>query len=190
MSYYFEIWLRGPTGDILKSLSTKSTEKYHPHITLVRPFDISTSEEAVKEKAVHFCRGAGPIRFCLEGKGNFDEKFYYVPVTEGENLLQFSEGLEWVVTSDAIFVPKLGDKTLHATVDAEKDFPSCPKIEDYMLRLTAMRKKQIWFSYDFVTQKLLNGEESLDEKRWERTVHEFKKQTQKHQTNNRFMSSN
>jgi hypothetical protein len=42
-----------------------------------------------------------------------------------------------------------------------------------MLRLTCLRDKKIWFSFDFVTQTVLNREDSLDEKRWEETLKIF-----------------
>ena len=57
MSYYFEIWLRGFAKDYLRKISTKNNKSYHPHITLVRPFEIhSKDEEKIKNKVISFCK--------------------------------------------------------------------------------------------------------------------------------------
>jgi len=42
-----------------------------------------------------------------------------------------------------------------------------------MLRLTIIKNKKIWFSYDFVTNKVLSREESLSKENWHNTVHQF-----------------
>lgn len=181
MSYYFEIWLRGFAKDHLRELSTIDKERieeqsYYPHVTLVRPFEIRTTEEYLKDKIIAFCKGKDPIPFSLEGKGTFEDKFYYVPVVDCAELLQFNDSLEKVLADIVCFKPKLNaQKILHATVDVGKEIEFCQRIDQYMLRLTAIRDKKIRFSYDFVMQEALNRDESLDETRWHQTVHEFSK---------------
>ena len=179
MSYYLEVWLRGFAKDHLRSISVRDTDRYHPHITLVRPFYAAASDEAkVQKLIIDFCAGKKPIPFSLEGSGVFDNKFHHVPVTEATELLQFNDGLESVLRDEVRFAPKFNDeKVLHATIATDKPIPSCIKIDQYMLRLTGIKDKRIWFSYDFVTQGVLNREQSLDKPQWLRTVNMFTNQT-------------
>jgi len=174
MSYYLEVWLRGFAKDFLKSISTKDRESYHPHITLVRPFQLVAAEDEVQQKIVEFCQGRKPIPFSLEGKGTFEGAVHYVPITNSAALLHFNDGLEELLTGDVQFVQKLNDeKILHATVDTDIEIASSPRIDQYMLRLTGIKDKLIWFSYDFVTQAVLTRAESLEKRRWYETVHRF-----------------
>lgn len=174
MGYYLEVWLRGFAKDFLRGLSTKERESYHPHITLVRPFQVTAPEERVQEKVVAFCKDRQPLPFSLEGKGTFDGAIHYVPVTNSAALLQFNDGLEELLAGEVQFVQKLNDeKILHATVDTAVEVPPCPRIDQYMLRLTGIKDKRVWFSYDFVTQTVLTRAESLEKRRWYETVHRF-----------------
>ena len=174
MSFYFEIWLRGFAKDYLREMSTQDPDSYHPHITLIRPFRILRDEDAIRKKVADFCRGRKPIFFTLEGKGDFDGEIYYVPVTNAEQLLEFNNGLEKALEEEVEFDEKLNDeKILHATVNRGLEIPPSQRIEQYMLRITGIKNKRIWFSYDFVTQEALTREESLDEERWVGTVRNF-----------------
>jgi hypothetical protein len=162
MSYYLEIWLEGSVKDYFRKVSTKNENPYHPHITLVRPFEIKTSEKNIKNKIINLCKGKPLISFNLEGKGNFDNKIHYIPLTDCTNLLRFNYDLEKLLENDVEFDEKINDeKILHATVNSEKEIDFCPKIRQTMSKLTVIRNKKIWFSYDFVDQKILNREESL-----------------------------
>jgi len=176
MSYYYlEIWLRGFAKDFLRGISTKDEENYHPHITLIRPFEIKTTEEEIKEKVISFCNGKSPISFSLEGKEVFDGKINYVPVVDCQELLRFNDELEMLLERDVDFWKRLNNKKiLHATVDYNQEIDSCPKINQNMLRLTILKDDKIWFSFDFVTQETLDREESLDKEKWYKTVNTFK----------------
>ena len=180
MGYYFEVWLRGFAKDHLRKISGRDNETYHPHITFVRPFEIRTSEEKVKRSVISFCQDKSPIFFILESQGNFGEDVVYVPVKESDELLEFNGGLEQVIGRHVEFVEKLNDeKVLHVTIGFDgkiKIYPQSERIEQYMLRMTAIRDKKIWFSYDFVTQEVLSRGESLDKPRWYSTVHQFTEQ--------------
>lgn len=98
---------------------------------------------------------------------------------EEKKLLEFNNQLEEVIKNDVCFKVKMAEeKKLHATIknySSKIDEPF--RIEQYMLRLTAIRDKKIWFSYDFVTNQMLNREESLDKTKWYKTIHEFTQQT-------------
>ncbi len=171
MSYYLEVWLRGFAKDHIRTLSTKDSKKYHPHITLVRPFNILSSEDTVKNKVIDFCNGKRLIRFCLSGEGHFNNHFFYIPVVEEKGLLEFNNGLEKAICNDVKFSEKLAEgKKLHVTVDVDRNISPSVYIEQFFLRLTALKEKKIWFSYDFVRQSFLNREESLDKKLWIETV--------------------
>lgn len=176
MSYHFQVWLRGYAKDRLRVLS--GDEDFHPHITLARPFYMdSFHDDMLKAQVIKFCEGKPPIRFCLEGNGNFDSEFYYVPVTQGENLLAFNDDLENMLSEHVHLFPKLNEqKILHATLKRNDDMFSCEPIEQSMLRLTGIRNKQIWFSYDFVTGEVLSRTASLDKKKWYQSVHRFSEQ--------------
>ena len=173
MGCYFEIWLRGFAKDYLRSLVGKDIEAYHPHVTLVRPFKLNTSEEIVRTIVSDFCKSQSPIPFSLEGKGSFDPDIKYVPVSD--SLLVFNDDLERLLTPLVEFASRLNDrKIFHSAVPVE-NLPPCPRIDQYMLRLTAIQDRRIWFSYDFVTQEQLTRVESLDKSRWHNTVSEFTK---------------
>ncbi len=181
--YYFEIWLRGFAKDHLRSISSKCPQKYHPHITLVRPFNIKTSEEAIIQKVERYCFGKPILEFSLQGRGAFDNFFFYVPVNQSGSLLAFNDGIEKLLENDVHFADKLNDtKILHATVNYGKDINPAIHIEQQFLRLTAIRKKRIWFSYDFARQELLDREQSLDKGLWIGTVEQAAQMTEKRAT--------
>lgn len=181
MSYYFEIWLRGHAKDTLREISEDKSR--HPHITLIRPFQIKTNEESIKNDVSNFCKNYSPLPFTLEGKGNFDEDFYHVPVTNADELLNFRNGLEKILESNIIFNEQKPEEEvhLHSTVNIKEDIPYYEKTDQYMLRLTGIENKRIWFSYDLVTGEILNREESKKGKsgqsKWYNTVHQFTEKT-------------
>jgi 2'-5' RNA ligase len=168
-----EIHLRGYAKDHLREISGITSEEYHPHVTLGRPLKKLENENQLKQRIVEFCNGRQPIPFSLEGLEWFDENTPYVPVTNGAELLQFHNEFEAFLEGQTELRPKLVDeKVLHATVTRKLDKP-CERIDQYMLRLTMVRDKKIWFSYDFVTQYSLTREQSLNKELWYRTVHTF-----------------
>ncbi|NPE26486.1 hypothetical protein HNV12_00605 [Methanococcoides sp. SA1] len=178
MGYYFEIWLRGFAKDHLRKISNNDNELYHPHITLVRPFQIPGNEGKIKDKVTEFCKGKNPIFFTLEGKARFEQGINYIPVTDSIELLKFDNDLEKLLEGNVQLKQKLNDKKiLHATTNTGEIIPYSPRIEQCMLRLTGIKDKKIWFSYDFVTQQTLSRQESLNKSKWYNTVHQF---TQKH----------
>ncbi len=186
MDYYLEIWLRDLPKDMFKGIRIRNTEQYHPHITLIRPFSVWDLHE-VPEKKLRgiisgFCEGKKPMPFSIEGKGRFDNKdgvYYHFPVVDSGELLGFNDGLEKILGDYVQFAEKLGQKKIfHMTVDTDFDISPCPRIDMHMLRLTAMRNTGIgndliWFSYDFVTQKVLGREESKDGDLWKMTLNNF-----------------
>jgi|CXWL01.1.fsa_nt_gi hypothetical protein len=168
MSYYLEVWLRG----LKQHLSPEADDTYHPHITLVRPFSPKVDERSIQEKIIEICHGLSPIPFTLEGWGKFDN-IQYIPVNS-EGLLQLNDLMEHELNPYVEFVEKLNpEKILHIAIQVSDPEPF-PRQNLHMVRLTCIRNKKIWFSYDFVTQKVLNREESLDEKRWQQTIDLFK----------------
>ena len=177
MSYYFEVWLKGFAKDYLRGISDKDEEVYHPHVTLVRPFSLINDEKIVRKKIVDFCGNIKhPISFYLEGRNDFDGKYSHVPVFEDGALSRFDDGLEDLIRGDVELVKKIDAvKKFHATVsDEDVDF-DCPRIDQYMLRLTGIRNERIWFSYDFVTGDVLDRGMSLDKGRWDYTLKKFGK---------------
>jgi len=169
---YLEIWLRDFAKDYLRRISMED-HGYYPHITLVRPFDISANPAQVQQAITSFCYGKKPIEFSLKGKETFEQGIHYIPVTSPE-LTMFNNDLEKLLeTIPGIKLrEKLADeKVLHVTIP--RDFDGCYEIQEHMLRLTAIKDKKIWFSYDFVLQKELNREKSLDRELWEQTKSQF-----------------
>lgn len=175
MSYFLEIWIRGFAKDYAKNISPKKEETYHPNITFVRPFlKTLKSEEEIKEKIVTICSNKNPIKFILEGNGNFDEKFYYIKIKDNSFLQEFDYELEKGLENYVVFFEKLDKKkNFHLSLNTDVPIETNEIIEQYMLRLTVIKDKKIWFSYDLVTYKTLNREESLDKIMWYNTVHEF-----------------
>ena len=174
MGYHFEIWLKGFAKDYLRGISDLEENSFHPHLTFFRPFKIISNEDAVIDKAVNFCREFEPIPFSLEGINHFDGKIYYVDVAENERLMLFNDGLEKAISGDVKFDKKLAPmKKFHAKISNNNEDFYCPKIEQYMLRLTGIQDGKIWTSYDFVTGEVLGRGESLDKDRWLGTVDMF-----------------
>lgn len=177
MSYHFEIWLRGYAKDFLRTISSPDKENYHPHITFVRPFR-TKYEGDVKRMVTEFCSGRAPIPFTLAGVDNFDRKVDYVKVTNESELLFFDSQIERLLDSTVDFAPKLSpEKILHATYYPANKIPDVKEINQYMLRLTGIKDKKIWFTYDFVRDKVLDRGESLDKSLWYGTVHMFSEKT-------------
>lgn len=180
MSYYFEIWLKGFANDQLKSMSDRDDDSYHPHITLVRPFEIrrQLSEQTIQQRVVDYCKiQKTPIPFSLQGTASFDGQTHYIPVTNLRKLLEFDAGLELLLQTSVEFRPKLhSHKLLHATINSNQPTPYCKRLEEYMLRLTGIHNKRIWFQYDFVTGRVLTREEALDKDLWQETVTKFNSQ--------------
>jgi len=178
IKYFFEIWSRGHLKDYLKEISSKNPEEFHPHLTLARPFNIiKSNEETIIEKISEFCKKFDPIFFTLEGQGDFycnKTKINSPKITNHEKLLAFHYNLESLLEKDVEFFEKIEkEKKLHVSYDLNKKTNFEEKISQYMLRLTAIKDKKIWFSFDFVTKKILNREESLDKIKWLQTVNAF-----------------
>ena len=174
MSYYLEIWLRGFAKDQLRELSNQDSGSYHPHVTIVRPFDIVSSEGVVRDKIVDYCRGFSPMHFSLEGIGDFGGKFYHVPVFEDGRLMRFDNGLEDCISEDVEFVRKKDKvKKFHVTVNEDEGGFHYSGSDHHMLRLTAIRDKEIWFEQDLVTGKTLDRVQALDRYKWNDTRIEF-----------------
>lgn len=178
MDCFLEVWLRGYAKDFLKNISEQISESYHPHITLVRPFIPKTEASHVKESIISVCRGVDPIYFSLQGTGSFNGRVQYVAVTDEKELLSFADRLEEAIAPHVDFAPSLGKKKLHATIEySQRKIVADEKIEQYMLRMTAIRKKRIWFSHDFVIDKVLDRAKSLDQGMWYDTVQKFTEKT-------------
>jgi hypothetical protein len=156
MKVYFEVWLRGLVKDRIRKIS--GTEEFHPHITLVRPGEVVGNSEELKSAVVEFCEGRKPISFVLGGSEKFSQCIDYVPVSEAEELLEFSNVLEEVVKKYVSLCEGLGDKTLHVTKHGSEPLE---RTSETMTRLTVLADKRIWFSYDFLEQRVLDREESL-----------------------------
>ena len=174
MSCYAEIWLREPEKKILRQISPTGDETYFPHITLVRPFIPMIDEEAVKRLIAGICIGKSPPIFTLEGSGSFGQ-ITYVPVTNCKELLQLNDELELTLGPYVQFAEKLSPtKMLHVTIEVEGEMVPFPKTDLHMFRLTVIKDKKIWFSYDFVTHEILDRFESLDKQRYEQTLERWK----------------
>lgn len=179
MSYYAEIWLRGPEKKILRQISSTDDETYFPHITLVRPFTPIIEEEAVKRLIVGICIEKSPPIFTLEGSGSFGQ-ITYVSVTNCKELLQLNDELELALEPYVQFAEKLNpNKTLHVTIEVGGEMTPFPKTDIHMFRLTVIREKKIWFSYDFITHEVLDRFESLDKQRYEQTLERWKNESSK-----------
>ncbi|MCW1949473.1 MAG: 2'-5' RNA ligase family protein [Candidatus Shapirobacteria bacterium] len=178
--YFLETHIPGGDLPILRvHTSPDPQQEKHLHITFIRPF-VTHQPESVKQKIVDFCCQQSPISFFLEGKNNFDQNTFYIPVTSNR-LQKFNDDLEEILTHDVTFDDKLSDqKTLHLTID--RNIPPLPKTEMIMTRLTCIRNsydgngKRIWFSYDFVTHETLNRLESLDPIYWQRSQNLYRSQ--------------
>ncbi|MDO8551211.1 MAG: 2'-5' RNA ligase family protein [bacterium] len=172
MSYFIEHWIRAGEADAFRQEFAEQGHKYYPHITLVRPFSLKTSGDEIKQLIVGACRGKSPIPFNLEGMGSFGD-IKYIPVVSQE-LLEFADWLEELLAPKVEFVEKLDEyKTLHLTISTSEQRDPFPSTSSHMLRLTVIRDKKIWFSYDFVTGEVLDRESTLDRDRWEKTVKQF-----------------
>jgi len=169
MSYYPEIWLRG----LKPIVSPEATETYHPHITLVRPFSPRVDEMIIQEEIVALCQGQPPLPFTLVDRGAFSD-IQYVSVVNCVDLLHFNDLMEQRLEPYVEFTQKLNsEKIFHVTVQMAHQTEPFSKLDLFMLRLTCIRNKKIWFSYDFVTGEVLTRPESLDEQRWQQTINSF-----------------
>lgn len=175
MRCYLEIWLKDSAKDQLRSFSNQDPDTYNPHITIIRPFEIKkdSDRDEVKSEIINFCKGIEPIPFYLEGYGNFDDVFHYVPIVEDGRLMGFNNGLEARLNEYVNFYREIDkEKKFHSTVKLAKIPFSCPRIDLHMFRLTALYSKEIWFEQDFVTGETLSRKEALDEGLWDRTAKE------------------
>lgn len=190
MSYYAEVWLRGFAKDYLRRISRYADDNYHPHITLVRPFTPLVEESELRERIISVCKNFEPIFFTLKGLDYFDGSIPYLSVVNNVQLLDFNNRLESALDGYVRFKPKLADeKKLHVTIDGLNQNPE-ESIDQYLLRLTMIRDKKIWFSWDFVTQSILSREDSLNKSKWHYTVELFSKQYGLRPTKNGFQKIN
>lgn len=174
---FFEVWLRGYAKDTLKALSA-TPEDFFPHLTYIRPLASLVPENELKQKIINYCKNHEPIRFVLEGTGQFNQNIYFIDVKQTNMLEKFNTGLEEAIKNDVQFDTKLdAKKKFHVTVKNPKENLPELSIEQYMLRFTALKDKKIWFSYDFVFKRELSRDESLDKSLWYKTVHEFTNQS-------------
>jgi len=99
-----------------------------------------------------------------------------VTVKNADALKGFKEKNLDLITLDMQFAEKLGKKKVfHLTITAARSSHFL-KTELFMLRLTCIRDKRVWFSFDFTTQETLSREESLDATRWINTCDVFSEQ--------------
>jgi hypothetical protein len=185
MSYFLEIWLRGYAEDYLRSISDA---RFHPHITLVRPFEPRNSKEIVKQTIEEVCKGVEPIPFEIEGVNTFEQGVTFANITHADQLLTLDNKLEEAIHPHVYFEEAYSEtKKLHATIKSPKDGIHVPRIQQYMLRLTVLREKKIWFSYDLVQDKSLSRVESINKQIWNQTVLEFQNKYKKRPTKNGFV---
>jgi 2'-5' RNA ligase len=185
MSYFLEIWLRGYAEDHLRSISN---DHFHPHITLTRPFEPQGEKDIVKRTIESVCRGVEPIPFIIEDVDTFEQGITYADVTHTEEILALNDRLEEALHPYVHFATQFDDtKKLHVTIKSPKEGIHVPRIEQYMLRLTALRDKKVWFSYDFVQNTAFSRTQSLDNQTWRETVSEFERKYKKKSSKNGFI---
>ena len=177
--YHFEIWLRGYYQEYTKTLGIRD-KNYHPHIRFSRDFNPRYSEQEVKDRVFDLCSKVAPIRFLLERKDALNGEMTFAEVKEGETLEQFQKTLEESL-SEAVIFGDAQDEETNLYAQLRRELPEGMLLpfesEQYLLRLTGIKRDKVWFSYDFVTKDILSRTRSKDSNRWYRTVHQFTRKT-------------
>ena len=171
MSYFIEVWLRNVQREYVQRISKGSPKPFYPHITLVRPFDIldelkEEREALVQDMIVSVCRGFTNVKYTLMDIGNFDGEVDYIYVEPSEKLIELNNTLEFGLEGLVSFREKKNDKKIfHVSLDGGYDkSQSIVYVEDRVSRITVLKDKKIWFSYDFITSNVLDRDESLRKK--------------------------
>lgn len=193
MKYFLELWLKDQAKDTIRAMSTLDPETFHPHITLVRPFYLQGTPNQIQEQELDVAntiarigKKIGPFEFTLEGKMDFDKEVYGIPIIHNFKLKQLDKLLESELEKKVSFDKKLNDKKIfHATVDFNTEIEEFPRLDQYALRITALKKEEgekhyhIAFSYDLVRNEIQDREKSLSLSLWRSTQLLFESQYQK-----------
>ncbi len=196
--YFIGICLRGYARNYSQDMNfqfNQNNSKYKPHITIVPPFQTINESKLLKNFEVS-CSQLGRLSqfklirvntFLSESTG---ENILFLETQVDEKIDEFRiklrESLEGIIETN-IETKKKGRHNYHVTIaKSQEEFPenilkelneTFSPIEQYLLRLTLIKNKEVLVEYDFCQKRLLlNGE--LDSKEeWNTTMSYFTNQT-------------
>ncbi|MFH1257325.1 MAG: 2'-5' RNA ligase family protein [Candidatus Micrarchaeota archaeon] len=171
--------------DISRRFGIKqAARRGHPaHVTLFGPFS-SEDEKNLTIEFGSFCKKLGLIKYRLSGFDNIDKEVIFLDVEPSEDLkemrhnlaqhfMKFTRGYPiWDAGRDFIFHTTLtkdfGNKFNQIWSHLSK--VHAPKFDQYLLRITLLRRGRILSEYDLIQRKMLDREAALSREELRRTI--------------------
>lgn len=203
-NYLVEIWLRGYAKRFARSMRMKIHQgipqtiekKLYPHITLIPPFSCK-DETQLLDIFKQQCRGIGLLPFSLVGFDSFskddgksDRNYLYLKSKIDPRIDMFRYKLHSSLLDTISCVAPIkdeGNHIYHVTIaESETEsfatFPSWynmdfNSINQYMLRVTLLKNKTIFYEYDFAQENMLSREKALLKPIWLKTIDMFSEKT-------------
>ncbi|MEK6957523.1 MAG: 2'-5' RNA ligase family protein [archaeon] len=198
-SYLIELRLSGRTKTYLKELSYQIAEKFRvrgavrkrvvPHVSLFGPFK-SNHERELTLKFSSMCKRLDLVKYRLNGFDHFEDRVVHVHIDPSTELIEFRKELAKSLIPVCIETKQydyVDDFKFHATLafkDIEKKFDAIwdylqtqetPLKEEYVLRITLLKRGRILKEYDLIQRRMLSRKEALNRGVWKETRGQLKK---------------
>jgi len=197
-NYLIELRLSGKTKIYLKDLAHKIAKKCRvrgairkrvvPHVSLFGPFRTNQEKELIN-RFTKVCKDQDLINYRLNGFDHFDDRVVHVHIDPSTELIQFRRELAKLLIP--ICTTKEYDHNnefkFHATLafkDISEKFDSIwkylkdqetPIKEEFVLRVTLLKKGRILKEYDLMQKRMLNRNEALSRNVFSETIIQLKK---------------
>ena len=189
-NYLIEFRFSGYAKEAIRELKNNISKNFHvtrkkivPHITLVGPLQTKDEKRLVKEVR-NVCKRYDLVKFKLDGFDNFEDRVIYVRIKPSEELKQLRSELVEKLKKFCFLSGNDEEShfTFHATLvmkDIESKFEKIwdylqtwkmPNIDQYVVRVTIVKKFKILAEYDLLQRKTLNRFESLDREKFHKTI--------------------
>lgn len=188
--YLIEFRFSGYAKDTIKELKNNISRNFHvtekkivPHVTLIGTVYTKDEKRLLKE-IVNVAKNYKLIKCKFDGFDSFENRVIYVKIKPSEELkqlrLEMVEKLQEFCTLSSFDYAK--NFTFHATLvlkDIQRKFEriweylqswKLPKLDQYVIRITILKKGRILGEYDLLQRKLLNRKQSLDKKIHRKTI--------------------
>lgn len=193
--YLVEFRLTGKTKIHIKDLIFKIAKKFKvtgrtkkhvvPHVTLFGPFTCNKEKELLLQFS-KICKKHKTMKYQISNFGNFEKRVIHVEIKPSKELQSFRHDLAESLIEIANSVQKHDydnkeDYKFHATLafrDIEKKFNNIKKYlenielikkDEYVLRITLLKKGKILREYDTMQKKMLTRNEALSRQSWKKT---------------------
>lgn len=188
--YFIEFRFSGYAKNTIKDLKNNISKNFHvtekkivPHVTLVGTVYTKDEKRLLKE-IVNVAKNYKLIKCKFDGFDSFQNRVIHIKIKPSEELKQLRldmvEKLQEFCTLSSFDYDK--NFIFHATIvlnDIQRKFEriwdylqswKLPKLDQYVIRITILKRGRILGEYDLLQRRLLNRKQSLDKKIYRKTI--------------------